>query len=161
MHLHLVQFQLLSRQQFAPRYIEAYRAAFPGGYDYLRKQSLPAGKFLPAFGSLLSYDKLNADGAVGGNPPIVPYLIAGTESAPLPEERGWKDTVKAYPGQVTRLAVRFTQQDGSPFPFDATGTLMFSYNKENHLDGGPGYVWHCHMIDHEDNEMMRPFKLVK
>ena len=23
--------------------------------------------------------------------------------------------------------------------------------------GGPGYVWHCHMVDHEDNEMMRPY----
>jgi len=26
---------------------------------------------------------------------------------------------------------------------------------------GPGYVWHCHIIDHEDNEMMRPYILVE
>jgi hypothetical protein len=29
------------------------------------------------------------------------------------------------------------------FPFDVTN--------------GPGYVWHCHIVDHEDNEMMRPY----
>lgn len=26
---------------------------------------------------------------------------------------------------------------------------------------GPGYIWHCHLIDHEDNEMMRPLIIVK
>jgi FtsP/CotA-like multicopper oxidase with cupredoxin domain len=26
---------------------------------------------------------------------------------------------------------------------------------------GPGYVWHCHIIDHEDNEMMRPYKVAR
>jgi cobalamin biosynthesis Mg chelatase CobN len=50
------------------------------------------------------------------------------------------------PGEVTTIRVRFTAQDGSPFTFDATQ--------------GPGYVWHCHIIDHEDNEMMRPYKVV-
>jgi hypothetical protein len=50
------------------------------------------------------------------------------------------------PGEVTTIRVRFTQQDGSPYPFDATA--------------GPGYVWHCHIIDHEDNEMMRPYMVI-
>lgn len=36
-------------------------------------------------------------------------------------------------------------QDGGRFPFNPT-----SY---------PGYVWHCHMLEHEDEEMMRPFIL--
>jgi hypothetical protein len=34
----------------------------------------------------------------------------------------------------------------NPFPFDPTA--------------GPGYVWHCHILDHEDNDMMRPMKMV-
>jgi FtsP/CotA-like multicopper oxidase with cupredoxin domain len=47
-----------------------------------------------------------------------------------PWENGWKDTVIAYPGQITRIRAKF-----------------------NH----PGvYVWHCHILEHEDNEMMRP-----
>ena len=49
---------------------------------------------------------------------------------PLPWEAGLKDTVIAYPEEVTRVKVRFDK---------------------------PGfYVWHCHIVEHEDNEMMRP-----
>ena len=52
---------------------------------------------------------------------------------PQPGERGRKDTVVAYPDQVTRLTIRFTT---------------------------PGqYVWHCHIVEHEDNEMMRPYRI--
>ncbi len=52
---------------------------------------------------------------------------------PQPWENGWKDTVVAYPGQVTRLRLRFTN---------------------------PGqFVWHCHIVEHEDNEMMRPYRI--
>ena len=71
---------------------------------------------------------------------------------------GWKDTVVAYPGEVTRFVVRYAPQDdpvtgpGAPtagtnhYPFDPT-----------ELIGGVGYVWHCHILDHEDNEMMRNY----
>ena len=48
-----------------------------------------------------------------------------------PTEVGWKDTVINYPGQVTRLRATF----------DLAGL----------------YVWHCHIVEHEDNEMMVPF----
>ena len=52
---------------------------------------------------------------------------------PEPWERGFKDTVIAYPGQVTRVRAQFNT---------------------------PGqYVWHCHIVEHEDNEMMRPFRI--
>ena len=50
-------------------------------------------------------------------------------------------------GEVVTFRVRFAQQDGSSFPFDATA--------------GPGYVWHCHLLEHEDNDMMRPYKLTQ
>lgn len=59
--------------------------------------------------------------------------LAGPARGPEPTERGWKDTVIAYPGEVTRVRMRFTS---------------------------PGqYVWHCHIVEHEDNEMMRPFRI--
>ncbi len=57
-------------------------------------------------------------------------------SAPTPPEaweNGWKDTVVAYPGQVTRLRMRFTNAGQ--------------------------FVWHCHIVEHEDNEMMRPYRI--
>jgi FtsP/CotA-like multicopper oxidase with cupredoxin domain len=52
---------------------------------------------------------------------------------PEPWESGFKDTVIAYPGQVTRVRARF----------DAPGQ----------------FVWHCHIVEHEDNEMMRPYRI--
>lgn len=56
-----------------------------------------------------------------------------TPRPPEPWERGFKDTVVAYPNAITRVKVRFDQ---------------------------PGrYMWHCHMLEHEDNEMMRPFRV--
>jgi FtsP/CotA-like multicopper oxidase with cupredoxin domain len=63
-----------------------------------------------------------------------------------PEEQAWKDTIQMRPGEITTIRVRFAAQDGTAFPFDAKT--------------GPGYVWHCHILDHEDNEMMRPFQVV-
>jgi spore coat protein A len=50
-----------------------------------------------------------------------------------PTERGLKDTVIAYPGQITRVRALF----------DLPGR----------------YVWHCHIVEHEDNEMMRPYRV--
>lgn len=56
-----------------------------------------------------------------------------------------------YPGEVTRILVRWAPQDAT-----ATGKNYFPFNP----NGGHGFVWHCHIIDHEDNEMMRPDEVV-
>ncbi|BBN18699.1 spore coat protein A, manganese oxidase [Marchantia polymorpha subsp. ruderalis] len=71
-----------------------------------------------------------------------------TEAPQKPElhHRGWKDTATVYPGKVTVFVVRWATQSGEQFSFDATS--------------GPGYVWHCHILDHEDNDMMRPLKMM-
>lgn len=117
-HLHLVQFQLLDRQKFRlSQYNKAYTAANP---------------------------VIPTDNPVTVSP--TPYL-SGKPQPPDPNELGWKDTFKMFPGEVTRVLVRFSPQDGSGvFPFDPTAE--------------PGYVFHCHILEHEDNEMMRPFKVV-
>ena len=157
-HLHLVQFQLLSRQPFdARRYMAAYDLLFPGGI------------YIPAFGPPLPYAGFTTDPVTGGSPlncsepgavcggnpdPGALGLLLGVPALPLPQENGWKDTVIMYPGEVTRIMVRWAPTD---IPIGGTGndpsTLHFTFNPNalNH-----GYVWHCHIIDHEDNEMMRP-----
>ncbi|KAE8022826.1 hypothetical protein FH972_008595 [Carpinus fangiana] len=62
-------------------------------------------------------------------------------------EKGWKNVFKMRPGFVTKILVRFSYiHSNASYPFDATAE--------------PGYVYHCHILDHEDNEMMRPLKLV-
>jgi spore coat protein A len=58
--------------------------------------------------------------------------VAGSNN-PLPWETGFKDTVTAYPGEKTVVKARF----------DIAGL----------------FVWHCHIVEHEDNEMMRPYSV--
>jgi bilirubin oxidase len=62
------------------------------------------------------------------------YGVPGTITAPETWESGTKDTVIVYPGQITRVKATF----------DLPGR----------------YVWHCHIVDHEDNEMMRPYEVI-
>jgi FtsP/CotA-like multicopper oxidase with cupredoxin domain len=85
--------------------------------------------------------------------PVENYLTNPPEKVP-PEESGWKDKFKAYPGQVTRFIIRWAPQD---LKNSKAGENNFAFDPTV----GPGYVWHCHIIDHEDNEMMRPYTVVK
>jgi spore coat protein A, manganese oxidase len=58
----------------------------------------------------------------------------------MPEERGFKDTVKVNPGYFTTIRILFDLPDGATAP--------------------QTYVHHCHILEHEDNDMMRPFVVV-
>jgi spore coat protein A, manganese oxidase len=150
-HLHLVQFQLINRQSFdEEKYGAAYDEAFTGGgFNMMTGIPFAAGEYMPGYGPPLTYGPSDASGGkYGGNPDVTPYL-KGDVQAPNNNEAGWKDTVMMPPGTVSRIAVRFmpteTPLGGTPvsYVFDPAAR-------------GQGYVWHCHIIDHEDNEMMRP-----
>lgn len=115
-HLHLVQFQIMKRQTFdLTSYMNAWK----------QLNGLPP----------LNHSTINVDS--------LDRFLTGAPKTPEPSEQGWKDTVAVNVGEVLTIRARWTQQDGNPFPFDATV--------------GPGYVWHCHILEHEDNEMMRPY----
>jgi spore coat protein A len=154
-HLHLVQFQLMNRQKFnLNKYVKAYDGAFPGSTAAIDPMTglpgFPPGVFIPAFGPPLNYNTGNPL-ALGGNPDITPFL-QGPVMPPANYEAGWKDTVVMYPGQVTRIMVRWAPTDlltSAP-----AGSLHYPFDPKD--DFLHGYVWHCHIIDHEDNEMMRP-----
>ncbi len=157
MHLHLVQFQVLNRQGFATnKYAKAYATAFPVVPEIM---GCLGGVFCPGYGPPLPYDSglTRALGAsrvplLGGNPDIVPYL-QGPVLPPRPQESGWKDTVMTPPGSVTRLLVRWAPTSA---PIAATGAAL-AFPFDPYMNGDFNYVWHCHIIDHEDNEMMRPY----
>jgi spore coat protein A len=74
-------------------------------------------------------------GVPGGIDPT-PFAT-GPMQPPAPEERGFKDTVKANPGTFTTIRAKFELPAGVTAPQD--------------------YVYHCHIVEHEDNDMMRPF----
>jgi spore coat protein A len=140
-HLHLVQFQLLNRQNYdVKKYMASYAAAY-------------GGTITNGFGPPNDYNVPNGDGAVGGNP-AVGRSLRGQAMPPQANEAGWKDTVQMLPGQVTRIAVRWAPTSLPATTLAADAFYPFS------PDGGHGYVWHCHIIDHEDNEMMRPTGVV-
>ncbi|MGB8988854.1 MAG: multicopper oxidase [Candidatus Sulfotelmatobacter sp.] len=75
--------------------------------------------------------------------PYVPWLFQtkrelhfiGPPEPPAANEAGWKDTVQAHSKMVTRIIVPFEGFTGR-------------------------YVWHCHILEHEDNEMMRPYEVI-
>jgi spore coat protein A len=146
-HTHLTSFQLLDRTPFDS-------ATWITQYDAL----LLANGVPPGGGPPNQYNIQNADGAIGGNPPINALLQLNNRTLPLPYERGWKDTVIAYPGEVTRIAVRWAPQDAPATGAGAptAGTNLYPFDPSA-LVGGVGYVWHCHILDHEDNEMMRTY----
>ncbi len=150
MHTHLTSFQLLDRTPFqASPWINQYQAL------------LLANGVLPGGGPPSQYSIRNADGAIGGNPAINAFLQLSKRRLPLPQEMGWKDTVITYPGEVTRIVVRWAPQDapatGAGAP--AAGTNLYPFDPTA-LIGGVGYVWHCHILDHEDNEMMRTYTVM-
>jgi spore coat protein A, manganese oxidase len=64
---------------------------------------------------------------------IQPIQLDGNLMPPESWETGVKDTITALPGQVTRVRV--------------------------HFDNPGQFVWHCHIVEHEDNEMMRPYRI--
>jgi spore coat protein A, manganese oxidase len=118
-HLHLVHYQVLDRQQIA----------FTDEEDNKGSSDEPDG--IP--------DDVNHDGQItigpGGSDNDIFLLgepISGTDLNP--EDQGNQDTVWVGPGEVLRIIAEF----------DLAGE----------------YVWHCHILSHEDHEMMRPFEVV-
>lgn len=125
-HLHLVQFKGVNRQMFD---VDTYTE------DWLKLNSSLGDPPWMTTPKLLH---------------TTPYLI-GDPISFEDNEQGWKDTIKAYPGEITRIRVRFAPQNAE----SCTGKNMFPFDPSV----GPGYVWHCHILDHEDNEMMRPYRV--
>ena len=82
----------------------------------------------------IAFEVVNRQDLIVDDEGEVPSRSSSTApTPPEPWETGFKDTVIAYPGQVTRVEAQFNT---------------------------PGqFVWHCHIVEHEDNEMMRPYRI--
>jgi len=138
-HIHLVEFQLENRQGIDVDRFTAY-------WQKLNGTELPLDHAPIRVNAEIPVDTGDGTGTHD-------FLI-GDPTPPSPSESGWKDVFLAPPGMITRLLIRLAPQSvkesdlfpgKNTFPFDPTA--------------GPGYVWHCHILDHEDNDMMRPMQI--
>ena len=84
--------------------------------------------------------------AFTGDPANGITLVVGSATPPDPNEVGWKETVRMNPGEVTTVIAQFNLP-----------TLPASMgNPLSPRTGGHEYVWHCHILEHEEHDMMRP-----
>jgi spore coat protein A len=74
-----------------------------------------------------------------GNP-----VLLGNPRKPDPNEMGWKETIRMDPGEMTEVIMKF---DLPTVPFNVP---------DSPRTGGAEYVWHCHILEHEEHDMMRP-----
>jgi len=88
---------------------------------------------------------------VGAYDPVAQTIVYTGPAVPAERtENGRKDTVQAHPGQVTRIRARFE------LPDEGTIDLPSGVGVTE-----PQYVWHCHILEHEENDMMRAFEVVR
>lgn len=138
MHVHLVNFRILGRQ---PINSNAYKRANP----------------IPKLG-------------IKWRPSAEPF-VTGPMVPPAPWEAGWKETVRAPAHSITRVVIYFPTADELGFDPDetfvpphpqpdshgATHTPQQPGTEPNRIGG---YMWHCHILDHEDHDMMLGFRTV-
>jgi spore coat protein A len=82
-------------------------------------------------GTVEEKDQPQHDGSYGVGGILSDVVLAGDVRGPESNEAGWKDTAVMLPGEVTRVIAKFDREGR--------------------------YVWHCHILSHEDHEMMRPY----
>ncbi|HEX2966130.1 MAG TPA: multicopper oxidase domain-containing protein, partial [Syntrophorhabdaceae bacterium] len=99
------------------------------------------------------------------DPAIFPYVGTGTFIPPADNELGWKETVPMYPGTITRAIMKFDISQAKIFdknmnPLNVTPSLPGQLPIVNGnppvspRTGGYEYVWHCHILEHEEHDMM-------
>ena len=104
-------------------------------FEIVNRQAFNAKNYLPAF--LAS--------PPGTKPDVTPFL-QGAPVLPAANERGRKDTAQAFPGEVLRIKAKFDLP---------TGAIQLPPGKTN-----PEWVYHCHILEHEENDMMRPLQVL-
>jgi FtsP/CotA-like multicopper oxidase with cupredoxin domain len=110
-------------------------------FQLLERQPFDAAAYLAAWNA-----GLPNPGAEGQGPHPAP-------SAPDRNEQGFKDTIRANPGEITRIVAKFPTPAQAGFDPDASYTNAAG-------DTLQGYVWHCHILEHEDNDMMLKYRVI-
>jgi len=111
-------------------------------FQVVNRQKIDVAAYTNAWAAYLD------SGRTTTKPDVSSYLTEDPID-PAPEEMGYKDTVKTPPGYVTRTRAKFT--------LNATSLLDYDWRTKSFGK----WVYHCHILEHEENDMMRPFVVVK
>ncbi|MEC4817892.1 MAG: multicopper oxidase family protein [Scytonema sp. PMC 1069.18] len=121
-------------------------------FQILNRQSISFEQYILAYRAtgprkVLTHHASGESTVPYGYPPPdpTPYTTSPARP-PASNEVGWKDTVVVNPFEVVRLIVPFGAQAAANLPFGNSFTGL--------------YAWHCHMLNHEDNEMMLPYEVI-
>jgi spore coat protein A len=83
------------------------------------------------------------------------FTPSGVAQGPEQDELGWKETIKMHPGTVTSVIFKFDLSESDPaFP------TAYVAVPNSTRTGGKEYVWHCHILEHEEHDMMRPLVVI-
>lgn len=107
---------------------------------------------IDAYAYQADYEKWLAGGRRSADKPVLDHYFTGPPIPPDPDETGsMKDVVKAYPEQVTRIIInRFDPPTEKIASIPGSGTEFPAI-----------YIHHCHILEHEDDDLMRPFTIVR
>ncbi len=112
-------------------------------YQVINRQAFNAAAYLAAYNIWLAANPPGGLRNPAGKPVLANFLV-GAALLPLGDEAGFKDTVKCPTGFVTRVKAKFDLPD-----LTAPALIQTTLPAR--------YVYHCHILEHEENEMMRPF----
>jgi spore coat protein A, manganese oxidase len=114
-------------------------------FQVLNRQPIDATAYQNAFQKWLDGGRKPADR------PVLEHYFTGPPSPPDPDEaHSWKDTVRIYPESVTRIIIdEFDPPTGRIASIPASGAELPAT-----------YVHHCHILEHEDDDLMRPWTIV-
>jgi spore coat protein A len=154
-HTHLVRHQIISRQKFdTAGYSAATNFAIPLPLPGMTGQDAPPTCPVGSPAGTPGCFNLGVD--------ITPFLVGGAKP-PGAWEAGWKDASISFPGEVLTIAAQWQGHWNTStldvVGADAAGNPIYSTSPAFLADTSGPYVWHCHIVDHEDNEMMRPVLL--
>jgi len=111
-------------------------------FQVVNRQRFDSAKYMAAYTAWAATEPRNP-----ATKPILATYLMGSPTLPAPEETGWKDTAKAYPGEVLKVKALFEVPAGAA-TIPGSGTSLPAT-----------YVYHCHILEHEENDMMRPFEV--
>jgi spore coat protein A, manganese oxidase len=111
-------------------------------FQLLNRQKFDVNAYVAAV--MAANPNLTPGNGIPNKVSVTPFLLGPPVSPLGTNEDGNKDVIRANGGEVTRLIMKFLPNGKKKYPFDPTKGQ---------------FVWHCHLLSHEDNDMMRPMQV--